>query len=262
MRKLGLAVMCVMGSGLLLCAGCASEKEEVWTSAEYVEQNWEDVIPMLALLQENQEGLVEQASQETATFDLQQENAVQSEMQSVTVASLKNEQEELGKKDAEQSEELMLFASEPKKYEGERSEEVKNRQEQKIQEAKEKTKFIKETIIDPLMERYEKEIREHFWADSEAEEESLEVYWSYDYMEDMTIKKEGMYTIYLTAVNIWHHADESVTALPWMDIYLTVELVEEEEQYGFLIWKEEANWAYNVILEFREDGAMYIRRND
>ena len=107
-----------------------------------------------------------------------------------------------------------------------------------------------------------KEIREHFFGESEVEGEYLEIYWSYDYMEDMIIKKEGMYTIYLTAVNVWHHADESVTALPWWDIYLTVELVEKEEGYGFLIWKEDVSWDYNVVVDFREDGARVIRRND
>ena len=261
MRKLGLAVMCVMGSSLLLCAGCASEKEEVWTSAEYVEQNWEETIPMLALLQENQEGLVEQASQETATFDLQQENAVQSEMQFVTVASLKNEQEELGKKDAEQSEELMLFASEPKKYEGERSEEVKNRQEQKIQEANEKTKYVKENVIPPLLEQYEKQIKRHF-VKNEEEKEYIEIHWSYNYMQDMTSEEKETYIIYLTAVNIWREPNGDVTALPWCDITVTVSKVEKEEKSDWISEKEEVSWDYNIVLELREDGSMLIRRNE
>ena len=216
---------------------------------------------MLGLLQENQELLVEQASEETATFDLQQENAVQREVQSVTVASLKNEQEELGKKDAEQSEELMLFASEPRQYEGERSEAVKNRQEQRIQEANEKTKYIKENVIDPLMELYEKQIKRHF-VGNEKEKEYIEIYWSYDYMQDMTNKEEETYTIYLTAVNIWREPNGNITALPWRHIWLTVEMVEDEEKDSFVIQKEEASWDYNIMLEFREDGAMVIRRTD
>ena len=243
MRKLGLAVMCVMGGSLLLCSGCASEKEEVWTSAEYAEQNWEDAIPMLGLLQENQGRMSEQ------------ETDVMNKQQFVV--------EESSEENAEKSEEIMLFASESTQYEGERSEEVKNRQKQNIQEAKEKTQFVKEKIMDPLMERYEKEIREHYGADSEGEEgEHLEVYWFFDYMEDMTIKKEGMYTIYLTAVNVWCHADENVTALPWWDIRLTVELVEKEEGYGFLIWNEKASLDYDVVLEFKENGTWGIHRND
>ena len=241
MRKFGWKVMCVLGCSVLLCTGCSNEKEEVWTSAEYSEQDWEEVIPMLRLLQENQ------------VMASEQNMDVQSKQQFIV--------EEFCEEDVEKSEEIMLFASEPTKYEGERSEEVKNRQEQRIQEAKDKTKYIKENIMDPLMERYEKEIREH-WADSEAEGEHLEIYWSYDYMQDMTNKEEETYTIYLTAVNIWREPDESVTALPWWDICLTVELLEEEEKNGFVIQKEEARWDYNVVLEVREDGATVIRRND
>ena len=259
MRKFGWKVMCALGCGMLLCTGCSNETEEVWTSAEYAEQDWEEVIPMLALLQKNQELLLEQVSEETATFDLQKENVVQREMQSVTVESLKNEREELGKTDAEQAEELVLFASEPTKYEGERSEEVRNRQEQKIQEAKEKTQFVEENIVNPLQERYEKQMKKH-WAKNEAEQEQIKIYWSYDYMQDMTNKETETYIIYLTAVNIQYLADGSVTALPWRDICLTVELVEEKD--GFIIRKEEARWDYNVFVEFREDGAMVIRRNE
>ena len=262
MRKFGWKVLCVLGCGMLLCTGCSKEKEEVWTSAEYVEQDWEEVIPMLALLQENQELLAEQDSEKT-TFDLQQEkqsvwieqeHVMQEAMQPVTVEMLEYKTEDASKEMTE--EELMLFASEPTRYEGERSEEVRIRQEQKIQEAKEKRQFIKENIITPLTERYEKQIKEHL-ANGEVEEELIKVHWSYDYMQDMTNKEKELYTIYLTAVNMQYDADENATALPWCDIYLTVEMLED----GLMIRKGEASWDYNIVLEFREDGSMVIRRN-
>ena len=253
---------------MLFCTGCSNEKEEVWTSAEYVEQDWEEVIPMLALLQENQEWLVKQTSEETATFDLQQEkqsvwmeqeNMLQGAMQTVNVESLKYETEDANKGNTDVAEELMLFASEPTRYEGEQSEEVRKRQEQKIQEAKEKTQFLKENVIEPLQERYGKWIKEHF-TDSEEEKESISIYWSFDYMQDMTNKEKETYTIYLTAVNMQYHADESITALPWCDICLTVEMLEEEKG-SFVIQKRDVSWDYNVVVEFREDGSMLIRRN-
>ena len=68
---------------------------------------------------------------------------------------------------------------------GQRIEQI--RQEQKIQEAKEKRQFIKENIITPLTERYEKQIKKHL-ANGEVEEELIKVHWSYDYMQDMTNK--------------------------------------------------------------------------
>ena len=241
MRKFGWKVMCVLGCSMLLCAGCSNEKEEVWTSAEYAEQDWEEVIPMLGLLQANQAMVSEQ------------DMDVPSKQQFIV--------EESGKEDAEQSEELMLFASEPTQYEGERSETVRKQQEQRIQEANEKTKYIKENVINPLLERYEKQIKSHF-VGNEKEKEYIEIYWSYDYMQDMTNKKGETYTIYLTAVNIWREPNGNITALPWRHIWLTVEMVEDEEKDGFVIQKEEARWDYNIVLEFREDGSMVIRRTD
>ena len=51
MRKLGWKVMCALGCRMLLCAGCSNEKEEVWTSAEYAEQDW--VTKLLQQIQTN-----------------------------------------------------------------------------------------------------------------------------------------------------------------------------------------------------------------
>lgn len=153
-------------------------------------------------------------------------------------------------------------AAEETGYPSQRTEIVQKKLEKKMQEAEETHKYVKEHIIEPLQERYEKEIREYwlkYWLNNE-ETERLEVYWSYDYQRDFTEKENETYMIYLTAVNIQYEEDGSVVALPWHMIQVSAYY--DEATGEIIIEKSEESWFYDIVLEVREDGSTVIRIAD
>lgn len=153
-------------------------------------------------------------------------------------------------------------AAEVTGYPSQRTEAVQKKLEKKMQEAEETHKYVKEHIIEPLQEHYEKEIREYwlkYWLNNE-ETERLEVYWSYDYQRDFTEKENETYMIYLTAVNIQYEEDGSVVALPWRMIQVSAYY--DEATGEIIIEKSEESWFYDIVLEVREDGSTVIRIAD